>query len=163
MNVYRLLVLMFFGLTVFGCKDESEEQPNYSQEIATLDSARAVWDNTKPPSFSYEINWSCFCFDDDWVKVTVRDGELDTIELSESLIISYDNNQVPYDSITKYMMIEGLFDSYRKKLNNKPAYDNIEIKYSAEHALPYEACFNPSSYFDDEWCTYVYNFEVIEE
>ncbi|MCY4580604.1 MAG: DUF6174 domain-containing protein [Chloroflexi bacterium] len=124
-----------------------------------LDSHLSLWHQARFGDYTYEYNVLCECSDNfgQPVKVTVTNGESQSIVYAESGEMGNTEDSPVFSGSPRYLTIDRLFDVIQDAIDDEP--DQITVSYDSEFGYPMNIKIDPNvNAIDDEYILIVSRF-----
>ena len=109
-----------------------------------LDSNRTLWEQTGSNDYTYEYEAICFHSSRQTVKVTVTNGDIESVVYAESGFYGEsDEPPVPWDGGPSYPTIDSLFDEIQHAITNEV--EQVTVSYNSEFGYPRTSRSTPMS------------------
>ena len=121
--------------SVLACNN-AEPDPLLARAQVELDSHRALWEQTRSSAYTYEYKVHCECSDafGQPVKVTVNNGEIESIVYAESGDMGKSGDPPVVSGSPRYHTIDGLFDVIQDAITNEV--DKVSVSYDRKFGYP---------------------------
>ena len=121
-----------------------------------LDSNRTLWEQTRSNDYTYEYKAICFHCSRQTVKITVTNGDIESVVYAESGFYGESGEPpVRWDGGPSYPTIDSLFDDIQHAITNEV--EQVTVSYNSEFGYPTNVAIDSNVNATDTGYTHIAN------